>query len=265
MRSSATASKASASAATRRARPSPSSSASPSCPAFLSVADDPTLATFDGTWLSGHYDYDDEGQAARRVDLIQDGVLKTFLMSRLPIASFFQSPTATAAPRSGRMPTGRQGNLIVTSSKTVSDAELAPDAHRRSQKAGQALRPLLRGHLLRLRRHHAPLAAGLPGHPARRLPRLRRWPPRRTRPRRQHRRHAAGRAQQHPRHRRQAGHLQRRLRRRVRQHPRQRGRPRHARQRRSRPSARPRAPPARPSSRRRARPQRPPQRRREAK
>ena len=57
-------------------------------PTFLSVADDPTMTTFGKTWLSGSYQYDDEGQKAERVDLIQDGVLKTFLMSRLPIASF---------------------------------------------------------------------------------------------------------------------------------------------------------------------------------
>jgi TldD protein len=60
----------------------------PILPAFLSVADDPTLSTFDGHPLSGHYDFDDEGQPARRVQLIKDGVLETFLMSRLPIASF---------------------------------------------------------------------------------------------------------------------------------------------------------------------------------
>ena len=49
-------------------------------PTFLSVADDPTLTAFGQTWLSGNYTYDDEGQKARRVDLIHDGVLKTFLM-----------------------------------------------------------------------------------------------------------------------------------------------------------------------------------------
>src|SRR6201999_282285 len=57
-------------------------------PNFLSVAADPTRATFGKTWLSGSYAYDDEGQKAQRVELMQDGVLKTFLMSRLPIASF---------------------------------------------------------------------------------------------------------------------------------------------------------------------------------
>ena len=95
----------------------------PILPSFLSVADDPTLSTFQGTSLSGHYDFDDEGQAARRVELIQNGILETFLMSRLPIASVAQS-NGHGRAESGHMPTGRQGNLIVTSSKTVRETEL---------------------------------------------------------------------------------------------------------------------------------------------
>jgi TldD protein len=92
-------------------------------PEFLSVADDPTMTRFGDTWLSGSYEYDDEGQKAERVDLIDDGVLKTFLMSRLPIANFAES-NGHGRAETGLMPTGRQGNLIVTSTKTVPDAEL---------------------------------------------------------------------------------------------------------------------------------------------
>ena len=92
-------------------------------PTFLSVADDPTLTTFGKTWLSGNYEYDDEGRKAQRVELIQNGVLKTFLMSRLPIASFAAS-NGHGRASTGHVPTGRQGNLIVTSTKTVPEAEL---------------------------------------------------------------------------------------------------------------------------------------------
>jgi predicted Zn-dependent protease len=92
-------------------------------PTFFSVADDPTVTTFGKTWLSGSYEYDDEGQKARRVGLIDDGVLKTFLMSRLPIASFANS-NGHGRAQTGRMPTGRQGNLIVTSTKSVPETEL---------------------------------------------------------------------------------------------------------------------------------------------
>ncbi len=95
----------------------------PILPDFLSVADDPTLATFDGTYLSGSYTYDDEGQRAQKVDLIQQGVLKTFLMSRLPIASFAES-NGHGRAHDVLMPTGRQGNLIVTSTHTVPENDL---------------------------------------------------------------------------------------------------------------------------------------------
>jgi TldD protein len=105
-------------------------------PSFMSVADDPTLRKFDGTWLSGHYDYDDEGQQARRVDLIKNGVLETFLMSRLPVAGFAQS-NGHGRAEVGHMPTGRQGNLIVTSSKTVSDAELRQMLIAEAKKQGK--------------------------------------------------------------------------------------------------------------------------------
>ena len=106
-------------------------------PPFLSVSDDPTLTEFHGTSLSGHYSYDDEGQQARRVDLIKDGVLDTFLMSRLPIASFSTS-NGHGRAETGHMPTGRQGNLIVTSSKTVSDTELREMLKAEAKKQGKA-------------------------------------------------------------------------------------------------------------------------------
>jgi len=105
-------------------------------PSFLSVADDPTMTAFGKTWLSGTYTYDDEGQKARRVELIQDGVLKTFLMSRLPIASFAAS-NGHGRGQTGRMPTGRQGNLIVTSTKTESEADLRKQLIEEAKKQGK--------------------------------------------------------------------------------------------------------------------------------
>lgn len=105
-------------------------------PSFLSVVDDPTLSTFGKIWLSGNYAYDDEGQKASRVNLVQDGVLKNFLMSRLPIASFGAS-NGHGRAQTGRMPTGRQGNLIVTSTKSVSDAELRKQLIEETKKQGK--------------------------------------------------------------------------------------------------------------------------------
>ena len=108
----------------------------PILPAFLSVADDPTLRDFNGTALSGHYRYDDEGQPARRVELIKNGVLENFLMSRLPIASFAAS-NGHGRAETGHMPTGRQGNLIVTSSKTESESTLREQLKAEAKKQGK--------------------------------------------------------------------------------------------------------------------------------
>jgi TldD protein len=92
-------------------------------PDFLSVADDPTLRTLDGTELSGFYRYDDDGIPAARVEVVTDGILKNFLMGRLPVKNFSNS-NGHGRAQAGRMPVGRQGNLIVTSSKTMPDAQL---------------------------------------------------------------------------------------------------------------------------------------------
>ncbi len=92
-------------------------------PEFLSVTDDPTLHTLAGTELSGFYRFDDEGIPASRVEVVKDGILKNFLMGRLPVKNFSNS-NGHGRAQAGLMPVGRQGNLIVTSSKTIPDAQL---------------------------------------------------------------------------------------------------------------------------------------------
>ncbi|MDE3147971.1 MAG: peptidase U62 [Acidobacteriota bacterium] len=108
----------------------------PVLPSFLSVADDPTLTAFDGTRLNGSYEYDDEGQKAQRVDLIDNGVLKNFLMSRMPIAGFSFS-NGHGRAQTGRVPSGRQGNLIVTSTKTEPESELRKQLIEEAKKQGK--------------------------------------------------------------------------------------------------------------------------------
>lgn len=92
-------------------------------PEFLSVTDDPTLRSLAGLELSGSYRYDDEGMPAARVEVVKDGVLKNFLMGRMPVKNFSHS-NGHGRAQAGMMPVGRQGNLIVTSSKTMPDAQL---------------------------------------------------------------------------------------------------------------------------------------------
>jgi TldD protein len=92
-------------------------------PSFLSVTDDPTLKELNGVKLAGSYDLDDEGVPARRVEAVENGILKNFLMSRMPVKNFDHS-NGHGRRQPGLMPTGRQGNLIVTSTNTVPDSEL---------------------------------------------------------------------------------------------------------------------------------------------
>ena len=92
-------------------------------PAFLSVTDDPTKKELGGVKLAGNYDFDDEGVPAAKVKAVENGVLKNFLMSRAPITDFGHS-NGHGRRQPGLMPVGRQGNLIVTSTKTVKDSDL---------------------------------------------------------------------------------------------------------------------------------------------
>jgi len=92
-------------------------------PKFLSVTDDPTVHEMVGMKLAGAYDFDNEGEPSQKVEVIKDGVLKSFLMSRMPIKNFEQS-NGHGRNQPGRMPTGRQGNLIVTSTQTVPEAQM---------------------------------------------------------------------------------------------------------------------------------------------
>jgi predicted Zn-dependent protease len=103
-------------------------------PEFLSVIDDPTARTAlvtDGAAplgtgnkahqvaLNGWYSYDDEGVAARKVTLIDNGVLRDYLKSRTPIAGSLHSNGHGRAEGTAD-PMGRMANLFLRSTKRVS-------------------------------------------------------------------------------------------------------------------------------------------------
>jgi TldD protein len=92
-------------------------------PSFLSVYDDPTQARMGNVDLLGHYPYDDEGVPAQHVLLVDHGILKNFEMSRSPLIGFPHS-NGHGRAQMGLAPVSRQGNLVVESSKQVSNAEL---------------------------------------------------------------------------------------------------------------------------------------------
>jgi TldD protein len=95
----------------------------PVLPDFLSVVFDATRHTLDGADLNGWYEYDDEGVKARPVTVVDHGILKTFLLSRMPIQGFDHS-NGHGRRQPGHEVMARQSNLIVESSRQVSSAEL---------------------------------------------------------------------------------------------------------------------------------------------
>jgi TldD protein len=95
----------------------------PILPSFLSIVDDTTRKKLGSEDLLGYYQFDDEGVPAQSVTLVDHGILKNFEMSRSPLVGF---PTSNGHGRRqlGATPVSRQGNLIVESSKTVTNAQL---------------------------------------------------------------------------------------------------------------------------------------------
>ncbi len=92
-------------------------------PEFLSITDDTTMKKLGKQDLLGYFQFDDEGVPAQRVALVEHGVLQSFEMSRSPLVGFPHS-NGHGRRQLGATPVSRQGNLIVQSSKTVTNAEL---------------------------------------------------------------------------------------------------------------------------------------------
>jgi TldD protein len=92
-------------------------------PASLSVYFDPTQKRVGNVDLAGYYLYDDEGVKARRINVVDNGVFKSFLMSRSPIAGFDHS-NGHGRNQPGFAPVARQSNLVVTSAAPVTHDSL---------------------------------------------------------------------------------------------------------------------------------------------
>ncbi|HVA95282.1 MAG TPA: metallopeptidase TldD-related protein, partial [Candidatus Dormibacteraeota bacterium] len=92
-------------------------------PNTVSLVDDPTMKQFDGQDLLGSYAVDQEGVKAQRVNLVQNGLLLNFLMSRRPGPDLVQSNGHGRAAYLGT-PRPMIGNLFFTSTAGVSPDEL---------------------------------------------------------------------------------------------------------------------------------------------
>ena len=106
-------------------------------PAFLSVYDDPTLRDWQGTPLNGHYLVDEQGVRTSKVTLIQDGVLRGFLMSRKPIDKFKRS-NGHGRGLFGRTPFSRMGNLLIVSKRQYDFKKLKAMLLAEARRQGKA-------------------------------------------------------------------------------------------------------------------------------
>lgn len=92
-------------------------------PQFLSVVFDATLRQAGGKDLNGSYLYDDEGVKARRVPVVDSGVLTTFLMSRTAAAGV-RGSNGHGRREPGAEVVARQSNLLVESARQVAEDRL---------------------------------------------------------------------------------------------------------------------------------------------
>lgn len=108
----------------------------PVLPDFISVFDDPTAKQAEGIDLNGNYAFDDDGVPAQRVTVVDHGILRNFLLSRSPVAGFERS-NGHGRKAPGYRTVGRQGNLIVQASSTVTNAKLREMLIEEAKKQGK--------------------------------------------------------------------------------------------------------------------------------
>jgi len=92
-------------------------------PPSVTLVDDPTLKEFQGQWLPGNYEVDDEGVKAQRVSMVENGVLKNLLMSRRP-GPEFQTSNGHARSANLSTPQPLSSNLLFQSSEALKSADL---------------------------------------------------------------------------------------------------------------------------------------------
>jgi TldD protein len=93
-------------------------------PESFDVTDDATQSTYNGKALAGFYPFDMEGVPPKRVNVVEKGVLKSFLTTRQPIRGFPASNGHARLPGSYGAYSAAIGNLFVKSSETSSMADL---------------------------------------------------------------------------------------------------------------------------------------------
>jgi TldD protein len=113
-------------------------------PEWMSLIDDPSKEEFHGTVLAGAYKVDDEGVAAQRVLLVENGILKNYLASREPVKTVALSNGHGRLPGSFGSEEAVPGNLFVEARSTVKESEMKAKLLERVKGAGLKFGLLIR-------------------------------------------------------------------------------------------------------------------------
>lgn len=105
-------------------------------PKNFNIYDDPTLAQFGDRDLYGYYLYDDQGVAARRVNVVKNGTLNEFLMTRVPTDEFGQS-NGHARANEMMNPVSRQSNLVIEPDNLLTSAQLRKQLIKAAKSQGR--------------------------------------------------------------------------------------------------------------------------------
>ena len=93
-------------------------------PETFDVVDDPTQTEWRGRPLFGSYEVDREGVIPKPLRLVEKGVLKGYLLTRQPVRGLEGSNGRARLPGSNGASIASVSNLFISSSETVSVAEL---------------------------------------------------------------------------------------------------------------------------------------------
>jgi len=103
----------------------------------ITIISDPTQKIFHDIPLFGSYLYDDEGIPARPVTVVDKGILKEFLMSRIPVRGQMQS-NGHGRAQLGAAPYSRQSNLFIQTTRSITESAMRKMLVKECKKQGKS-------------------------------------------------------------------------------------------------------------------------------
>jgi len=102
----------------------------------LSIIFDPSISKYKNFFLNGAYKYDEQGQLGKRMIIVENGILRNFLMSRTPIKEFSNS-NGHGRAQAGMQAVSRQSNMFVESNKPLTTKQLKQALIDEAKKKGK--------------------------------------------------------------------------------------------------------------------------------